>query len=1219
MDAEFVIPDKVKIPSADLSLHKHEYLSLLKCLQSPEVEMVQISSKENTVLDRKTIVAEVQKALIRVNASLPHDQQIKPKDLNRLVHLIPDLHKKETSPNDINQISGLFLKHLYLTEPVENRPGLAQLTAWQQEMTQAQIKTSQDLQEKTIQTPETLSLQAQISYIQKLKQGAEGVIGSPEYWQKLDPGERAEKRRGLEKIAQSIARDIVNQREAEGEGFNPSSLMFVWDSIDQACKESPDLNKAFPKKIRESLAQGIAQKISQEAEEAKIAGRPEGVHVLISSQEKINQTAGLATSRADLVEKIVEKTGVTEKKAREIATRLERNRPSQSLPTSEQVKKAILKSLDWGDQIGIYQKGSNPNKVINNLSSTVNIYYQGYPHSKKLPWNKSVSERAYKLAEKYGIKSAYAFVAQYLLDGQNFKEIGQIMAGWESKGFSQKKAAQLKKQLTEAKLPLFTRWRVKWTSSISKIDRWRKKANIRTNPLTAGFWKDPDGFWKHYSSKLSIPFSKRVNKFKTRVSESSFGRFFSPFSKRINKFKIKVSESPFGRFFAPFSKRVNKFKTGVSGFRLKRFFSPRQNFRLWRKSQKQKTANRWHNFVKNRKSEKWRKFFHYLPEKLRLSYWTGLPNRLLRKAGAKALNRLGFFVAKTFGKVALGKLLQTGGDFLLKNGFKKLLSKGTAFAIGAVLGIGGGPVGMAINIVAGIGKLTKRLVLLLFSPHAREAMKKTLELAAKALTTGIMFLGKIMSAYPFATAGVIFGGFFGGAGGVWGAIGGAALWGTIGYLFDITVGSWLKDIFGTRASAGAISARIGSGPASLSPAETAGLPAGLKGSGLAAKASPALSMAKVGALSAKVGVLGTVGATAVLNVTTYINNNSAFIHPANIAPPAPGSENPPPWESIYVGVEKEADQTQFSNEDLAGNPQVTYTITITPREGEITINGITDEITLYSRQSGLANPTLTLSSGNNPEGETISSPVSFNYTMTLNQTYEDTRIRNSINVAVTAEDGTPDEATAYATIVIGDPPGIGCPILPEYSPYISCRSYFNPVGNCHHGANGYWDNNENNCDNYRIPAAFDQCWGPLESNRADPGGGGNNICYDFWHDNNQDNMLCADYGKALDVAAPADTPVVLPSIDGNSTTWTYIHTYQTDWGRGHIFETTVGTNVYWIYIAHINEAQPNCSSCETGEVLGTIYHGAEFHPHIHIELQINGQYEMPEDFICQDL
>jgi len=119
-----------------------------------------------------------------------------------------------------------------------------------------------------------------------------------------------------------------------------------------------------------------------------------------------------------------------------------------------------------------------------------------------------------------------------------------------------------------------------------------------------------------------------------------------PFSLRFSRIqiqlKLKINKT------TDFISKFNPLNAGF--YRHHPRLNLRLRFRHWRSKQ-------WKKFVDSRKSAKWKHFYHHLPEKLRLSWWTGLPSRALRKGTGKLLIKAGGKLTK-LGKEAFSGLLK---------------------------------------------------------------------------------------------------------------------------------------------------------------------------------------------------------------------------------------------------------------------------------------------------------------------------------------------------------------------------------------------------------------------------------------------------------------------------------------------------------------------------------------------------------------------------------
>ncbi len=669
--------------------------------------------------------------------------------------------------------------------------------------------------------------------------------------------------------------------------------------------------------------------------------------------------------------------------------------------------------------------------------------------------------------------------------------------------------------------------------------------------------------------------SQRLFSLQARMNQSRYQIFetdnqINPLRPFLYPFDLLQKET-LGRF-----KGIIKPVKGIQNYLrnkvvLGRFFSPGYRMGL-----------AWHNLLRSKfikKSFWFNRTLKTLP-KLKPSYW--LRPVYWSKKGIKKAVRWG---AKKLGRL----LLKVGGKLATKLG-KKLL----AWATEAALGITGGPVGIAVfvgGLLVNIGVFAvKAAKYLLFTPEGKMLLKKATRTARNILGAGLIVLYKLIKLFPWSFLGLGIGSLFAPFIGPLPIV----IGGSIGFFIDTVVAPWLTKAFGSSLGIfGSAGAGFGLG--------TAG--------GTAAAAEAATGSFFLAPTTAATIVPGAALILGTLGAYSIVTNNSTFLPPERLGEQ---EEATPPWESESVSLKKTADKTVFTNEELASNPQATYTITITPKEGEITIKQVEDEVEVFSRTTPA--PPAPTASFIPPLGQTTSDILTFTYILPLNSGLADSRIENTITVIIINAEGGEETVSAYADITLGNPPAIDCPIALEYSPYINECSYGSSLAGCdvagYHGSNRYWGGS---CGGYRIPV-FNDCWGPMGPTDPD---GTTNVCWEAHHEQNE---LCPDYGKAMDVAPASGggTEVLLPSIDGETVVWTYERNSSSNWGWGQLFNTTHNGHNYHLIIYHVNETSPGCSQCSSGTRIGTVY-GAMTRPHVHIELQIDGSYVMPENHMCRGL
>ncbi len=368
---------------------------------------------------------------------------------------------------------------------------------------------------------------------------------------------------------------------------------------------------------------------------------------------------------------------------------------------------------------------------------------------------------------------------------------------------------------------------------------------------------------------------------------------------------------------------------------------------------------------------------------------------------------------------------------------------------------------------------------------------------------------------------------------------------------------------------------------------------------------PALSSAATGVSSVLTGILSLVVASIatplivalisvplIVALILFIINSGAYIVPPKTAVFTGIVESP------YIGVEKTVTPDCLNRKEknkvcpnLPGT--VTYSIEIKAKKGTLTNVQFENKYQVLGDGSESALPDI-------PDldiPQTIS-PVesfTFNYSLPFGNGLDDSIVLDTLTITADAPEQSGAMASDVASVIIGNPPASSCPIL---GGGISTGTY-NGTNETGHGSNSYWGGPAgSSC--YSIPA-FSGCRSP--SDAVDPDK--NNFC-------RGKAQACSHYGYAADSPAPGGTPVFLPSIFGETLNWTFkrrVTINNTNWGWGYLF--TAGK--YQLYLGHLNQTTPP-STAPSGTVIGTLYPGLS-NPHVHIELQINGQWVRP-DFLC---
>lgn len=377
---------------------------------------------------------------------------------------------------------------------------------------------------------------------------------------------------------------------------------------------------------------------------------------------------------------------------------------------------------------------------------------------------------------------------------------------------------------------------------------------------------------------------------------------------------------------------------------------------------------------------------------------------------------------------------------------------------------------------------------------------------------------------------------------------------------------------------------------------------------LAGGAGPALSMAGGFASSVITGItsltiasiatpliVALISIPVLVVIILFIINSGAYLVP----PKAPFFTGI--LESPYIAVEKKASPDCLNRTEggkscgpLPG--RVTYNVEITAKRGTLTNIKIQNSYQVFGRGSGdIAPPEIPV-----PNLISPTAPFTFSYPLDFGRDLNDSVVYDTLTVTADSPEQAGAVASDVASVIIGNPPASSCPIL---GGSITTGSY-NGTREVGHGSNSYWGGPAgNSC--YDIPA-FSGCRSPSSS--VDPDG--NNYC-------RGKASSCPYYGFAADVRRSGRGDVVqLPSIFGKSITWTFqrrVTIAETAWGWGYVFTGSDRGNNYSLYLGHLNQTTPP-QTAPSGTVVGTLYPNLT-PPHVHIELQINGQWVRP-DFLC---
>ena len=330
-----------------------------------------------------------------------------------------------------------------------------------------------------------------------------------------------------------------------------------------------------------------------------------------------------------------------------------------------------------------------------------------------------------------------------------------------------------------------------------------------------------------------------------------------------------------------------------------------------------------------------------------------------------------------------------------------------------------------------------------------------------------------------------------------------------------------------------------------------------------------------------------IGIPILVAIILFIINSGAYVYP-----PSTLTKSGSPAgiiQSEYVNIKKTADVDKISN--LNDKKTISYTITITPKKGAITIKSIKNEynITGGNNPSPIQSPDLSSYIGKNIDS---SQSLIIKYEITLDPSYNNSIVEDIVTITVTTADGKDSTASTSHSLIIGTPP-IDCPIP---NGVITWGSYQPGDENAHrHGTNAYWGSSS--CRSWPLPQTT-SCYGP-----SDPAASANK-CY-------QESSKCSYYGYAIDVVG--GNSVYAPKVAGQDVVWNCSFGFANGGGSaGYTYICSSGT--YRLILTHIkNNAKTGTVS--SGEKIGELYPMAN--SHLHIEFSVNGQYVKPENYFCR--
>lgn len=307
--------------------------------------------------------------------------------------------------------------------------------------------------------------------------------------------------------------------------------------------------------------------------------------------------------------------------------------------------------------------------------------------------------------------------------------------------------------------------------------------------------------------------------------------------------------------------------------------------------------------------------------------------------------------------------------------------------------------------------------------------------------------------------------------------------------------------------------------------------------------------------------------------------------------------------SPFISITKTANPTCMNRPGCPGFGTVTYKVSIAAKQGPLTNIRVSNNYRVIS-EGGAPVPTPKIAALSSlPEQINPGQPFEFEYSITLGPEYDNSIVIDSITVTADAPDSPAVSASGSASVIIGNPPA-QCPLAGgekrdgSYNPGDETRG---------HGSDAYWERMEragNRRCEWRLPQ--EMCDGPLNSG---------NICSKR---NERDNrQFCSFYGYALDVFPLGNTDVIAPNIDGQPVVWSYVRRFPNGANAraGHSFVYTDTARKYTLILSHLNGNANTGSNIPSGEKIGSLFPQGD-NTHLHIEFQVDGAYQKPEDYFC---
>lgn len=314
----------------------------------------------------------------------------------------------------------------------------------------------------------------------------------------------------------------------------------------------------------------------------------------------------------------------------------------------------------------------------------------------------------------------------------------------------------------------------------------------------------------------------------------------------------------------------------------------------------------------------------------------------------------------------------------------------------------------------------------------------------------------------------------------------------------------------------------------------------------------------------------------------FIINSGAYI-----VPPSLNEFNVGGFFSPYVEITKTPNPTgPFENSDLP--KEITYTINIKPKKGDILNTTVTYGCEVISKND-LSCPDIELEGVDENFFSTPQSinaaGITFSYKSTYDSSYKDSAIIDFIKLeGMSPSDGAIVSTQTSAYITFGNPP-IDCPV-PGAIPLNSMNYSYDATKNTGHGSTAYWNAMGGAAYRYAMPQGSG-CDKPDE---------------------------CSYYGYSYDVFPTGSQEVFAPTVLGKDVTWSCRYAFSNG-NAGHTFRCISSDGNYMLSLTHMSR-DARIGTIKSGQKIGILFPQAG-NTHLHIEFQLNGVWQKPENFFCR--